>query len=114
MDVNNTTDVEVPQKKIKLNSNEQSCDFDSNLTDLYNFTYKRVLSDHHETKSVFIEGSFNNKAGSAILILEKEPFEEKNLKTLFKEDNNQEKIFQNDIYSSFRYFPKATFNGEFL
>lgn len=113
MDVNKASDEEIPKKKIKLiENNESSAETLTDLCNLNNFAFKRVLSDRQETKSVFIEGNFNDKSASAILLLEKEPFEEKNLITLFKEDNEQEKLFQNDIYSSFRYYPKSTFNGE--
>lgn len=85
-----------------------------NAITLTNFRYKRLLSDKKETKTVFLEGSFEGRPELAVLKLEKDSFQEEGLQKLFREENEIENSFSNDIYYSYRYHPKSDFNGWFL
>lgn len=84
------------------------------LSDLSDFVLKKILSASQDTKSICLEGTFNNTEGSAVLILEKEPFHEEDLKSLFLEENKREIVFQNDIYSYFRALPVSVCNGKYI
>lgn len=86
-------------------------DKQSDIKDLSHFSLKRVLNNNTDRKAVFIEGSFEDRDGKAVLILEKQAFEEKALNSL-RDVSTLEKQFSNDVYGNYECFIDPKFNGE--
>jgi hypothetical protein len=82
------------------------------LKDFSEFQQKHILSDNSQRKTVCIEGSFNNREGKAIVLLEKKPFNEEILKNTLNSKSVLQKEFSNDIYGFYEFFPSVEYNGE--
>jgi hypothetical protein len=82
------------------------------LKDFSEFRQKRILSDNSQRKTVCIEGTFNNREGTAIVLLEKKPFNEESLKNTLDSNCVLHKEFSNDIYGFYECFPNVKYNGE--
>jgi hypothetical protein len=117
----NMADVEVREaleepatKKIKVQSDvqENSENIHTVLKDFSEFQQKRILSDNSQRKTICIEGSFNNREGTAIVLLEKKPFNEEILKNTLDSNCTLQKEFSNDIYGFYECFPSVKYNGE--
>ncbi|KAJ8910853.1 hypothetical protein NQ315_015589, partial [Exocentrus adspersus] len=83
------------------------------IKDLSGFKLKNILQNNTNRKTVYLCGSFESKEGDAVVILEKTPFAEENLNTdsdYFTEKSYLEKVFQNDIYGDYKYFPTNELN----
>lgn len=107
--------VEEPaSKKIKIQSDIQENDENIHtvLKDFSEFQQKRILSINSQRKTICIEGSFNNKSGTAIVLLEKKPFNEESLKNTLDYSCTLHKEFSNDIYGFYDCFPSVKYNGE--
>ncbi|XP_054284491.1 m7GpppX diphosphatase-like [Macrosteles quadrilineatus] len=97
----------------RLPANEQIADeivnhqHDINLSD---FAVKRVLSVNPQRKTIFLEGCFKDKEGKAVLLLEKQAFEEKSVGHITA-NAELSKLFVNDCYGSYECFPEAKLNG---
>ncbi|XP_063236160.1 m7GpppX diphosphatase [Bacillus rossius redtenbacheri] len=74
------------------------------------FVQKRVLSSNSDRKTVCLEGTFDEKTGSAIVVLEKEPFDVDNLQLFLDSESVLKKVFSNDIYGNYEYFPRQQYN----
>lgn len=81
------------------------------LSDFSEFQQKQILSDNSRRKTICIEGSFKNRPGTAIVVLEKKPFNEEELKTVFDSNCVLSKEFSNDIYGFYECFPSVKCNG---
>jgi hypothetical protein len=101
-------------KKIKVQSNLQGHgeNLHAVLKDFSEFQQKRILSDNGQRKTICIEGSFNNREGRAIVLLEKKPFNEEILKNTLNSNCVLQKEFSNDIYGFYECFPDVKCNGE--
>ncbi|CAG9824392.1 unnamed protein product [Phaedon cochleariae] len=77
------------------------------LIDLSHFKVTKVLQNNTNRKVVCLQGTFESKEGDAVVILEKTAFAEENLNNTdcFTVENTLEKVFQNDIYGDYKYFP---------
>jgi hypothetical protein len=82
------------------------------LKDFSEFQQTRILSDNSQRKTIFIEGSFNNREGKAIVLLEKKPFNEEILKNTLNSNCVLQKEFSNDIYGFYEFFPSVKYSGE--
>lgn len=78
---------------------------------LCDFRFKRVLGENPERKFVSIEGTIKNGSDPAVIVLEKEVFEHKNLPLVLQDESSIEINADNDIYYSCRYLPTSIFNG---
>jgi hypothetical protein len=80
-----------------------------------NLKLLRILNADHETKIATIEGEIeqtNGEKKSAVLILEKTPFQFDDIVKLMKENEQQFKIdFINDIYHKFTVEARSSCNG---
>jgi hypothetical protein len=83
----------------------------TSLNDFSEFQQKRILSDNSRRKTICIEGSFKNRPGAAIVLLEKKPFNEEELKNVFGSKCVLSKEFSNDIYGFYECFPDVKCNG---
>ncbi|KAJ9579719.1 hypothetical protein L9F63_004645 [Diploptera punctata] len=81
------------------------------LTNFGNFQQKRILSENSQRKIICVEGTFSDKEGSAIVLLEKKPFSEEILKNTLTAESVVNKEFSNDIYGFYECFPKEKYNG---
>jgi hypothetical protein len=81
------------------------------LNDLSEFQQKRILSDNSRRKTICIEGTFKNRPGTAIVLLEKKPFNEEELKNAFGSNCVLHKEFSNDIYGFYECFPNVKCSG---
>jgi hypothetical protein len=82
------------------------------LKDFSEFQQKRILSDNSQRKTICIEGSFYNREGTAIVLLEKKPFNEEILENTLDSNCTLRKEFSNDIYGFYECFPSVKYNGE--
>lgn len=112
----------LPAKKIKLNDENATEKRDESENDaarevelnLSNFKVSKVLQNNCVRKSICIEGTFEDREGSAIVLLEQKSFPHDKLvlekgyfdgKTLFR------KHFTNDIYRNYDCFPTEEYNS---
>ncbi|XP_069692375.1 m7GpppX diphosphatase [Periplaneta americana] len=104
---------ESPKKKIKIQSDKQESNetIHTALRSFADFQQKRILSDNSQRKTICIEGSFSNKEGTAIVLLEKKPFNEEVLKKSLNSDCALTKEFSNDIYGCYECFPDVKYNS---
>lgn len=95
------------------NTSEESVH--NQLSDLSTFKFKKVLSNNTNRKVVCLQGSFDASDGVGIVVLEKTAFEEGDFKDdteYFSEGSSLKKVFHNDIYGNYEYFPKVELNGK--
>lgn len=107
-------EVVVPNKKPKLNEKPGDSIHDE-LKDLSDFKLKSVLHNNTTRKTVCLRGSFESKAGEAIVLLEKTAFAGENLtenSEYFTKRSLLEKVFQNDAYGDYKYFPVPELNSK--
>lgn len=117
-----------PAKKVKLNDEDAIENTDGRDTsendaareielNLSNFKVTKVLQNNCVRKSICIEGTFEDREGSAIVLLEQKTFPHDKLilekgffdgKTLFR------KHFTNDIYRNYDCFPTEEYNSTFF
>lgn len=93
------------------NTSEESVH--NHLSDLSTFKLKKVLSNNTNRKVVCLQGSFEASDGVGIVVLEKTAFEDGDFKEdseYFNEDSSLKKLFHNDIYGNYEYFPKVELN----
>ncbi|KAH0533731.1 m7GpppX diphosphatase-like [Cotesia glomerata] len=84
------------------------------LKNMSNFEVKRILRNNATQKQIAIEGTFKGCDGSALLVLEKKGFpEEQSLleQGFFNDETTTKKIYRNDIYRGYDFFPTNEFNG---
>jgi hypothetical protein len=77
----------------------------------------RMLNDDHETKYATFEGEIEENDGekkSAVLVLEKTPFQLDNVVNLMKDNDHQFKVdFINDVYQKYTVAARSSCNGMF-
>ncbi|RWS27740.1 m7GpppX diphosphatase-like protein [Leptotrombidium deliense] len=72
--------------------------------------FVRILNDLPQSKSVFIEGLYNEE--KVVVIFEKTPFSEELVKQILKTtDNSLQQHFHNDVYGNYTTFPNPELNG---
>lgn len=106
----------VPHKKQKLDENTKET-VHNEIKDLSEFKLKNVLHNNTNRKTVCLRGSFESKEGDALVILEKTAFSAENLtpnSEYFTEKSLLEKVFHNDAYGDYKYFPVPELNSKFL
>ncbi|RZF41098.1 hypothetical protein LSTR_LSTR002730 [Laodelphax striatellus] len=81
------------------------------FTDLSTFVLKRILSENSQKKTIIAEGSFSDQEGTAILFLEKTPFNEELLKCLCSTESTLEEQLCNDIYRFYTCNPELKYGG---
>lgn len=99
-------------KKAKF-ANDSTENLHESIKDLSNFKLTSILQNNTNRKSVCLKGIFENREGDALVLLEKTAFTEENLQPnsdYFTSKSYLEKVFQNDIYGDFKYFPKLDLN----
>jgi len=73
----------------------------SNLQDLGQFKVEQVLNENPSTKTIFLQGTFEDLEGPAVVILEKKLFPKDKVQQYFSPDCSVSKIFVNDIYGNY-------------
>ncbi|PNF42750.1 hypothetical protein B7P43_G13611 [Cryptotermes secundus] len=107
-------EVEEPAtKKARVQADIKECgeNLHTVLKDFSEFQQTRILSDSSQRKTICIEGSFNNREGKAIVLLEKKPFNEEILKNTLNSNCVLQKEFSNDIYGFYEFFPSVKYSG---
>lgn len=104
-------------KKAKLDNGSASDDnsVHTEIQDLSNFKIEKIISNNTKGKTVCLQGSFDSHEGSGLVILEKTAFEEENLKQdsdYFSKESSLKKIFHNDIYGNYEFYPKINLNSK--
>lgn len=104
-----------PAKKQKLQENSEKCKdgIHETLADLSAFQLEKILHNNTNRKTVCLKGKFASKNGDALVLLEKTAFAEENLKEdsgFFTKYSSLEKVFHNDIYGNYNYFPQISLN----
>lgn len=84
----------------------------SDIKSLSNFVVNRILSNNPQRKTVFVEGVFKDKDGKAVLLLEKQAFNENFLTSLSGYSELQEQ-FVNDIYGNYECFADPKINSKY-
>lgn len=108
-----------PAKKVKLD--DESTDVikknqgenDTEL-DLSSFKVTKVLQNNCARKLICMEGTFEDREGSAVVLLEQRsfPYDKVVLKKDFFDGKTIfRKIFTNDIYRNYNCFPTEEHNG---
>ena len=82
----------------------------SDLNNLKNLKFKRILSDVPEQKLVVVEAEVENSQDPAVLILEKPPWKEEDLKGVISKQTTSNQQFTNDIYGQYLLQPDPQFN----
>lgn len=102
-------------KKIKVEEQNENSVSNTQL-ELRDFVPLKVLNNNTNRKTVCIQGTFNDKSGVALVLLEKNAFKEEELNDTgyFTVDTKLRTFFQNDIYGNFECYPRSEINGEFL
>jgi len=83
----------------------------SDLQNLKNIKFKRILSNVAERKLVVIEAEVLNSSDPAVIILEKPPWKEENVVGVLSESTSANQQFNNDIYGQYSVEPKQEFNA---
>ncbi|GIY24513.1 hypothetical protein CDAR_619281 [Caerostris darwini] len=78
---------------------------------LKNFKVLRILKENSATKSIVVEGRFTGDVRPAIIVVEKMPFDTRDLPQLFSSDSRLELKFWNNIYGNYHVYPQNGFNG---
>ena len=77
-----------------------------------NFEVISVLSDDCMRKVAAVHGTFKDKEGDAVVILEKTAFNRPAVEQILCGDSEAELTLQNDIYGTHFVFPKPSSNGK--
>ncbi|KAI4469781.1 histidine triad hit protein member [Holotrichia oblita] len=108
-----------PVKKRKLDDavKEKQADVHSNIEDLSSFKLEKILNNNTRSKIVCLQGTFSDADGAGLVILEKSAFEEENLKCnseYFSTSSHLKKVFHNDIYGNYEYYPVSQLNCKYF
>lgn len=107
---------EAPEKNKKIKLNEEENTENSvhlSLNDLSKFKVDKILHNNTNRKSICVQGSFESCKGVALILLEKPAFSEDSFtekNNYFTEENTLKKVFHNDIYGNYEYYPKINLN----
>ncbi|GBN35562.1 m7GpppX diphosphatase [Araneus ventricosus] len=78
---------------------------------LKTFQLVKVLKECLSTKSIVVEGRFAGDDRPAIIVIEKTPFDKRDISQLFTSDSRLELKFWNNIYGNYHVYPQTGFNG---
>lgn len=95
----------------QMQVDESTGNSQSDIKSLSNFVVNRILSNNPQRKTVFVEGIFKDKDGKAVLLLEKQAFNENFLTSLSGYSELQEQ-FVNDIYGNYECFADPKINSK--
>ncbi|CAL1271377.1 unnamed protein product [Larinioides sclopetarius] len=84
---------------------------EDNMVCLKNFQIIKVLKECLSTKSIVVEGRFAEDDKPAIIVIEKTPFDKRDISQLFTSDSRLELKFWNNIYGNYHVYPQTGFNG---
>lgn len=82
------------------------------LCSLKNFSVLKILKECSPTKSVVVEGRFAGDERPAIIVVEKMPFDTRDLSRLFTAESRLELKFRNSIYANYHVYLQSGFNGK--
>ncbi|XP_041985664.1 m7GpppX diphosphatase [Aricia agestis] len=105
-------DIEPSAKKIK--KDEQNGNPVTELhVHLKDFIPTKIINNNTNGKTVCVLGSFKDKSGVAVVLLEKKAFsgDQLNDSGYFSDATELRTLFQNDIYGNFECYPKPEING---
>ncbi|KAL1517225.1 hypothetical protein ABEB36_001018 [Hypothenemus hampei] len=103
-----------PCKKPKLDGISVDNTVHDGLKDLSEFELKSILHNNTCRKTVCLRGNFKSREGEALVILEKTAFSGENLtqnSEYFTENSELKKVFHNDAYGNYNYFPVKELNN---
>ncbi|XP_032683948.1 m7GpppX diphosphatase [Odontomachus brunneus] len=117
----NTDDGDCPAaKRIKLGDNDGKkksaveTDGVCERTNMSNFEVTRVLQNNCARKLICVEGTFNDRADPAIVLLEQKSFPDDKVflkKGFFSEKTIYQKNCTNDVYGNYDCFPTEEYNS---
>lgn len=81
----------------------------SGINSLSSFVINRILSNNAQRKTVFVEGVFEGKDGKAVLVLEKQAFNDTFLSSLSHSSDLQGQ-FVNDVYGNYECYADPKIN----
>ncbi|KAF8782957.1 m7GpppX diphosphatase-like [Argiope bruennichi] len=84
---------------------------EDNMGSLKSFQVVKILKECLSTKSIVVEGRFDGDDKPAIIVLEKTPFDIRDISQLFTSDSRLELKFWNNIYGNYHVYPQTGFNG---
>ncbi|KAG8200590.1 hypothetical protein JTE90_000660 [Oedothorax gibbosus] len=82
-----------------------------NLFSLKNFKILEILKECSSSKTVVVEGVFPGDDRLAIVVVEKMPFDTRDLSQLFTAESRLELKFRNSIYANYHVYLPSGFNG---
>ncbi|XP_015123992.1 m7GpppX diphosphatase [Diachasma alloeum] len=111
-----------PKKKQKVENtpdeiekkHDTADDVDEFLQDIANFQVKNILRNDTTNKRIAVQGLFKGRSENALIVLEKKIFpEEREIlqEGFFDSNSSSKKIYRNDIYRGYDWFPMKQHNG---
>ncbi|XP_064483450.1 m7GpppX diphosphatase-like [Ornithodoros turicata] len=91
-------ETELSRKKLKSHNEDTHVP----LSHFETFIPKRVLSEDSRTKLISVEGTFKGSEGTAVVVIEKKPFNKESYQDIFNSGTTLEETFHNDIYTSYK------------
>lgn len=112
-----------PNKEAKLNLKSEDGEsaaaegVHANLGDLSAFQVDEIVHNNTNRKTVCLRGTFESQPGAALILLEKSAFAEENFLGdaaaggyFHAEKDTLQKVFHNDIYGNYEYYPQLKLN----
>lgn len=96
---------EIVSKPVEESKHVETCS-------LKNFRVLKVLKECSHTKSLVVEGRFVGDERPAIIIVEKMPFDTRDIDKLLSSCTRLELKFRNNIYANYHAYPQNGFNGK--
>lgn len=106
----------VKKRKLDDGAEEKQPNIHSTIEDLSSFKLEKILNNNTRSKIVCLQGTFSDADGAGLVILEKYAFEEENLKSnsdYFSTSSCLKKVFHNDIYGNYEYYPVTQLNCKY-
>ncbi|KAK4872364.1 hypothetical protein RN001_014393 [Aquatica leii] len=108
------TDETPVAKKPKLEEENATNGVHESLSNLSDFKIGKILHNNTNRKAICLQGTFTESDGTAIIMLEKTSFADDNFtenSDYFTEKSTLKKVFHNDIYGNYEFYPKFDLNS---
>lgn len=83
----------------------------TNLQNLENISFVRILGEDTDKKIVFVEGRVKNSDDPAVIVIEKLPWKQEDIQGLLSKDTQASQQFNNDIYGQYSVLPPPEHNS---
>ena len=78
------------------------------------FEVVKVLNENSHSKMICVEGRYSGKEDSAVVLLEKTPFDEAVARQMLNDKAEVTTGFHNDIYRAAQMYPATNLNGKIV